>query len=103
MACYKVQVATGQYWGSGTFDAISITLVGTKGESTKQLLDNVGKDFIPGAVRSCRVPGEGAEGRKEGRRGGHPGAQTAAFHPCRFPIGTQLPSSSPSHVAVRRR
>ncbi|KAJ6653111.1 hypothetical protein lerEdw1_010197 [Lerista edwardsae] len=55
MASYKVQVATGQYWGSGTFDAISITLVGAKGESGKQLLDNVGKDFVPGAVDEFKV------------------------------------------------
>lgn len=55
MASYKVQVATGQFWGSGTFDTISVTLVGSQGESAKQTLDNVGKDFIPGAVDEYAV------------------------------------------------
>ncbi|KAJ7313194.1 hypothetical protein JRQ81_004470 [Phrynocephalus forsythii] len=50
VALYKVQVATGRFWGSGTFDAISISLVGSEGESAKQPLNNMGKDFVPGAV-----------------------------------------------------
>lgn len=62
MTSYQVRVATGPYWGSGTFDSISITLVGSKGESPKQPLNNLGKDFVPGAVRSC-----GGSLRKEGR------------------------------------
>lgn len=66
MASYKVQVATGQFWGSGTFDTISVTLVGSQGESAKQTLDNVGKDFIPGAVRIGSVWGGG---RKRGALG----------------------------------
>ncbi|XP_062993289.1 polyunsaturated fatty acid lipoxygenase ALOX15B-like [Elgaria multicarinata webbii] len=52
---YKVRVATGSSWGSGTFDSISITLVGSKGESPKQPLNNMGKDFIPGAVDEYKV------------------------------------------------
>ncbi|KAH0626128.1 hypothetical protein JD844_000909 [Phrynosoma platyrhinos] len=52
---YKVRVATGTFWGSGTFDAISITLVGSRGESPKQRLNNMGKDFIPGAVDEYEV------------------------------------------------
>ncbi|XP_066486517.1 hydroperoxide isomerase ALOXE3-like [Tiliqua scincoides] len=39
---YKVQVTTGKGLQSGTFDSISITLVGTNGESPKQLLNQVG-------------------------------------------------------------
>ncbi|XP_053121059.1 hydroperoxide isomerase ALOXE3-like [Hemicordylus capensis] len=50
VAAYKVLVATGQFWASGTFDSISITLVGSKGESLKKPLNNTGKDFIPGAM-----------------------------------------------------
>ncbi|XP_060112829.1 hydroperoxide isomerase ALOXE3-like [Heteronotia binoei] len=55
MASYKVRVATGNFWGSGTFSSISITLVGSKGQSPKQPLNNVGKDFIPGAVDEYEV------------------------------------------------
>lgn len=51
MGTYKVQVATGKFLGSETFDSISITLVGSKGESSKQRLYHLAKDFIPGAVR----------------------------------------------------
>ncbi|XP_042333019.1 hydroperoxide isomerase ALOXE3-like [Sceloporus undulatus] len=50
MATYKVQVATGDYMLAGTYSSISITLVGTQGESTKHRLDNLGKDFVRGAV-----------------------------------------------------
>ncbi|KAJ6653104.1 hypothetical protein lerEdw1_010190 [Lerista edwardsae] len=39
---YKVQVTTGRGLQSGTFDSISITLVGTNGESPKQLLSQAG-------------------------------------------------------------
>ncbi|KAL7983021.1 hypothetical protein Chor_013627, partial [Crotalus horridus] len=52
---YKVQVATGKLWGSATFNSVSITLVGLKGESPKHLLDKTGKDFIPGAVDNYKV------------------------------------------------
>uniref|UniRef100_A0A8C5STH8 PLAT domain-containing protein n=1 Tax=Laticauda laticaudata TaxID=8630 RepID=A0A8C5STH8_LATLA len=52
---YKVRVATGNRWGSATFDSVSITLVGLKGESPKQLLDKTGKDFIPGAVDDYEI------------------------------------------------
>lgn len=65
---YKVRVATGKIWGSATFDSISITLVGLKGESPKQLLDKTGKDFIPGAVRFAPWAQVGAG---EGRARGH--------------------------------
>nr|XP_056719190.1 hydroperoxide isomerase ALOXE3-like isoform X2 [Euleptes europaea] len=55
MSSYRVQVATGDFLGSGTFSSISITLVGSKGESPKQPLNNVGKDFLPGAVDEYKV------------------------------------------------
>ncbi|KAH0626130.1 hypothetical protein JD844_000911 [Phrynosoma platyrhinos] len=55
MATYKVQVATGDYMLAGTYSRISIILVGTRGESTKQRLDNLGKDFVRGAVDEYQV------------------------------------------------
>ncbi|XP_062813143.1 polyunsaturated fatty acid lipoxygenase ALOX15B isoform X2 [Anolis carolinensis] len=55
---YKVHVATGAFLGSGTFDTISISLVGSKGESPKMLLNNTGKDFIPGAVDEYDISNE---------------------------------------------
>uniref|UniRef100_A0A8C4YI09 Arachidonate lipoxygenase 3 n=1 Tax=Gopherus evgoodei TaxID=1825980 RepID=A0A8C4YI09_9SAUR len=50
MAVYKVQVATGRDSLAGTFDTISITLVGSHGESPKHVLDGFGFDFQPGSV-----------------------------------------------------
>lgn len=50
MAVYKVQVSTGQGSLAGTFDTISITLVGIDGESPKHVLDRYGLDFQPGSV-----------------------------------------------------
>ncbi|EMP39979.1 Epidermis-type lipoxygenase 3 [Chelonia mydas] len=48
MAVYKAQVSTGQDLLAGTFDTISITLVGIDGESPKHVLDRCGLDFQPG-------------------------------------------------------
>nr|XP_034990403.1 arachidonate 15-lipoxygenase B-like isoform X1 [Zootoca vivipara] len=62
MASYKVQVATGTFWGSGTFDTVSITLVGSRGSSPKQTLNNTGKDFAQGAVDEYKVPIDGELG-----------------------------------------
>lgn len=50
MAVYRVCVTTGAYLGAGTLDSISVTLVGMCGESPKQLLDHMGRDFTPGSV-----------------------------------------------------
>lgn len=54
MATYKVKVATGDDLLSGTMDSISLTILGTQGESHKQLLNHFGRDFATGAV-SVRV------------------------------------------------
>ncbi|XP_043359729.1 hydroperoxide isomerase ALOXE3-like isoform X2 [Dermochelys coriacea] len=62
MAVYKVQVSTGQGALAGTFDTISITLVGIDGESPKHLLDQYGLDFQPGLVQEYEVPSERALG-----------------------------------------
>ncbi|XP_067412559.1 hydroperoxide isomerase ALOXE3-like [Emydura macquarii macquarii] len=56
MAVYKVQVATGREPIAGTFDSISITLVGSCGESPKHGLDRFGVDFQPGSLGEYEVP-----------------------------------------------
>ncbi|XP_004376065.1 arachidonate 12-lipoxygenase, 12R-type [Trichechus manatus latirostris] len=55
MATYKVKVATGNDPLSGTLDSISLTIVGTQGESHKQLLNHCGRDFATGAVDQYSV------------------------------------------------
>uniref|UniRef100_A0A8D0HL59 Uncharacterized protein n=1 Tax=Sphenodon punctatus TaxID=8508 RepID=A0A8D0HL59_SPHPU len=55
MSRYKVQVATGLFLGSGTANSMSITLVGSRGESDKTLLNRLGKNFAPGTVNKCKV------------------------------------------------
>ncbi|XP_072796111.1 arachidonate 12-lipoxygenase, 12R-type isoform X3 [Vicugna pacos] len=55
MATYKVKVATGTEALSGTTDSISLTIVGTQGESHKQLLNHFGRDFATGAVDEYTV------------------------------------------------
>lgn len=53
MATYKVKVATGTDFLSGTTDSILLTIIGTQGESHKQLLNHFGRDFATGAVSVC--------------------------------------------------
>lgn len=71
MATYKVKVATGTDFFSGTLDSISLTIVGTQGESSKQRLNHFGRDFATGAV-SARVRAaprmDGGLGCMEGSR-----------------------------------
>nr|XP_034991728.1 hydroperoxide isomerase ALOXE3-like isoform X2 [Zootoca vivipara] len=55
MAAYKVQVATGDILLAGTYSTVSITLVGARGESPKQRLDHLGRDFVRGAVDDYEV------------------------------------------------
>ncbi|XP_036125243.1 arachidonate 12-lipoxygenase, 12R-type [Molossus molossus] len=55
MATYKVKVATGDDFLSGTMDSISLTIVGTQGESHKQRLNHFGRDFATGAVDEYTV------------------------------------------------
>lgn len=50
MALYRVCVTTGPYLMAGTLDNIFVTLVGTCGESPKQRLDRMGRDFASGSV-----------------------------------------------------
>lgn len=70
MATYKVKVATGTDFFSGTLDSISLTIVGTQGESPKQRLNHFGRDFATGAVSVCvRAP------RRDGGLGWIEGSQ----------------------------
>lgn len=74
MAVYRVRVTTGAYLGAGTLDNISVTLVGMCGESPKQLLDRMGRDFAPGSVSTeergkSHVWGAGQLGDPEGGEG----------------------------------
>ncbi|EAW90094.1 hydroperoxide isomerase ALOXE3 isoform 1 [Homo sapiens] len=55
MAVYRLCVTTGPYLRAGTLDNISVTLVGTCGESPKQRLDRMGRDFAPGSVQKYKV------------------------------------------------
>ncbi|XP_053301587.1 hydroperoxide isomerase ALOXE3 [Pleuronectes platessa] len=48
MAEYKLQVSTGDMPSAGTWDHVSVTLIGSDGESEKTDLDNFGKDFCTG-------------------------------------------------------
>ncbi|XP_047689916.1 hydroperoxide isomerase ALOXE3 isoform X4 [Prionailurus viverrinus] len=55
MAVYSVCVTTGPYLMAGTLDNISVTLLGTCGESPKQRLDRLGRDFATGSVQKYKV------------------------------------------------
>ncbi|XP_052613814.1 hydroperoxide isomerase ALOXE3 isoform X2 [Peromyscus californicus insignis] len=55
MAVYRLCVTTGSYLKAGTLDNIYATLVGTCGESPKQKLDRVGRDFATGSVQKYKV------------------------------------------------
>ncbi|XP_078526977.1 hydroperoxide isomerase ALOXE3-like [Lissotriton helveticus] len=63
MVQYKVTVATGSFFLSGTNDSISITLVGERGQSPKKLLDNYGDDFAMSSVGEYHVEAEQDLGR----------------------------------------
>lgn len=96
MAVYRVCVTTGPYLKAGTLDNISVTLVGTSGESPKQLLDRLGRDFAPGSV-SSREGGGTPETPWEGNPKGGEGHSPRSFlQPCR----TQVLTSSPSYSGL---
>lgn len=58
MAKFRVRVSTGEACGAGTWDKVSVSIVGTKGESPLLPLDHLGKEFTAGAV-SARESGQG--------------------------------------------
>ncbi|XP_047193986.1 hydroperoxide isomerase ALOXE3-like [Hippoglossus stenolepis] len=55
MAEYKLQVSTGDMPSAGTRDHVSVTLIGSDGESEKTDLDNFGKDFSTGKTGTYTV------------------------------------------------
>ena len=61
MAKFRVRVSTGEAFGAGTWDKMSVSIVGTRGETPPMPLDRLGKEFNAGAV-SAREVGVRAEG-----------------------------------------
>uniref|UniRef100_A0AAV2LXY6 Uncharacterized protein n=1 Tax=Knipowitschia caucasica TaxID=637954 RepID=A0AAV2LXY6_KNICA len=55
MATYQVEVSTGDMAYAGTWDHISVTLVGTAGQSQKTELNGWGRDFGVGSIRTYSV------------------------------------------------
>lgn len=55
MSKYRVRVATGAFLGSGTWDNVSVSLVGAAGESQALRLDSFGKNFSRGAEEDFEV------------------------------------------------
>ncbi|XP_026578466.1 arachidonate 15-lipoxygenase B-like [Pseudonaja textilis] len=56
LVIYKAQVTTGQGLLTGTFDLISIALVGTNGESPKKYLNQFGMTCCQGSVAEVDLP-----------------------------------------------
>ncbi|XDB60987.1 hypothetical protein AB1E18_014350 [Capra hircus] len=52
MSKYTVRVATSSLLGSGTWDRVSVSLVGTPGESSRLRLDGFGKEFRQDAMNT---------------------------------------------------
>uniref|UniRef100_A0A6I8N1S4 Arachidonate 15-lipoxygenase type B n=1 Tax=Ornithorhynchus anatinus TaxID=9258 RepID=A0A6I8N1S4_ORNAN len=55
MAVYGVRITMGDFLGVGTWDHISISLVGSEGESPHLRLDACGKDFSQGAEEEFTI------------------------------------------------
>ncbi|XP_006151823.1 arachidonate 15-lipoxygenase B isoform X1 [Tupaia chinensis] len=55
MAKFRVRVSTGAAFGAGTWDKVTVSLVGTKGESPPLPLDHFGKEFSAGAEEDFEV------------------------------------------------
>ncbi|XP_062072319.1 polyunsaturated fatty acid lipoxygenase ALOX15B isoform X2 [Lepus europaeus] len=55
MAKFTVRVSTGKAFGAGTWDKVSISIVGTLGESPPLPLDHFGKEFTAGAEENFEV------------------------------------------------
>ncbi|NP_001034220.1 polyunsaturated fatty acid lipoxygenase ALOX15B isoform b [Homo sapiens] len=55
MAEFRVRVSTGEAFGAGTWDKVSVSIVGTRGESPPLPLDNLGKEFTAGAEEDFQV------------------------------------------------
>ncbi|XP_053426471.1 polyunsaturated fatty acid lipoxygenase ALOX15B [Nycticebus coucang] len=55
MTEFRVTVSTGEACGAGTWDKVSVTIVGTRGESPPLPLDHFGKEFSAGAEEDFKV------------------------------------------------
>ncbi|XP_058415258.1 polyunsaturated fatty acid lipoxygenase ALOX15B [Diceros bicornis minor] len=55
MAKYRVRVSTGEGFGAGTWDKMSVTIVGTQGETPPLRLDHLGIEFTAGAEEDFEV------------------------------------------------
>ncbi|XP_077826381.1 polyunsaturated fatty acid lipoxygenase ALOX15B isoform X4 [Macaca mulatta] len=55
MADFRVRVSTGRAFGAGTWDKVSVSIVGTQEESPPLPLDNLGKEFTAGAEEDFQV------------------------------------------------
>uniref|UniRef100_A0A8I6GCB6 Arachidonate 15-lipoxygenase, type B n=1 Tax=Rattus norvegicus TaxID=10116 RepID=A0A8I6GCB6_RAT len=55
MAKFRVRVSTGEACGAGTWDKVSVSIVGTHGESPLVPLDHLGKEFSAGAEEDFEV------------------------------------------------
>nr|XP_034362848.1 arachidonate 15-lipoxygenase B isoform X3 [Arvicanthis niloticus] len=55
MAKFRLRVSTGEACGAGTWDKVSVSIVGTHGESPLVPLDHLGKEFNAGAEEDFEV------------------------------------------------
>ncbi|XP_060060350.1 polyunsaturated fatty acid lipoxygenase ALOX15B-like isoform X2 [Erinaceus europaeus] len=55
MIKFRMRVSTGKAFGAGTWDRISVTVVGTRGETSPLPLDHFGKEFNAGAEEDFEV------------------------------------------------
>ncbi|KAJ8783728.1 hypothetical protein J1605_008771 [Eschrichtius robustus] len=55
MAEFRVRVSTGEAFGAGTWDKMSVIIVGTEGETLPLPLDHFGKEFTAGAEEDFEV------------------------------------------------
>ncbi|KAM7231895.1 hypothetical protein CapIbe_016656 [Capra ibex] len=55
MAKFRVRVSTGEGFGAGTWDKMSVSIVGTRGETPPLPLDHLGKEFNAGAEEDFEV------------------------------------------------
>uniref|UniRef100_A0A8C9EEH3 Arachidonate 15-lipoxygenase type B n=1 Tax=Phocoena sinus TaxID=42100 RepID=A0A8C9EEH3_PHOSS len=55
MAEFRVRVSTGEAFGAGTWDEMSVIIVGTEGETLPLPLDHFGKEFSAGAEEDFEV------------------------------------------------
>ncbi|XP_021498190.1 polyunsaturated fatty acid lipoxygenase ALOX15B [Meriones unguiculatus] len=55
MARFRLRVSTGEARGAGTWDKVSVSIVGTEGESPFVPLDRLGREFAAGAEEDFEV------------------------------------------------